>query len=49
MFADVKIYDFGLLDNMYKEFAPGTAPAPVEELAQQIQTVAPAVNLWQNG
>ncbi|HSM82553.1 MAG TPA: NAD(P)H-dependent oxidoreductase [Nodosilinea sp.] len=38
VFADALEYDFGLLDRMYKEFAPGQAPAKMEELAEHIRT-----------
>ncbi len=30
---DPAVYEFPLLDKMYKEFDPGTAPAQLEELA----------------
>jgi NAD(P)H-dependent FMN reductase len=38
VFADALEYDFGLLDRMYKEYEPGQAPAPMEELAEHIRT-----------
>lgn len=38
VFADAQVYDFGLLDRMYKEFEPGQAPAKMEELAEHIRT-----------
>jgi NAD(P)H-dependent FMN reductase len=33
-FVDPLEYELPLLDRMYKEFAPGSAPAPMEKLAQ---------------
>jgi len=38
VFADAQVYDFGLLDRMYKEHEPGQAPAQMEELAEHIRT-----------
>jgi len=38
VFADAQVYDFGLLDRMYKEYEPGQAPAKMEELAEHIRT-----------
>lgn len=35
--VDAKEYDFPLLDKMYKEFEPGTAPAKMESLAGKIK------------
>jgi NAD(P)H-dependent FMN reductase len=32
-FVDAKDYDLPLLDRMYKEYDPGTAPEPMEEIA----------------
>lgn len=38
VFADAQVYDFGLLDRMYKEHEPGQVPATMEELAEHIRT-----------
>ncbi len=35
-FIDPKIYNFPLLDKMYKEYEKGSAPEPFEEVAQMI-------------
>ncbi len=35
--VDAKVVDLPLLDRMYKEFAPGSAPAQMEELAGKIK------------
>ena len=35
---DAQEYNFGLLDRMYKEYEPGTAPARMEQLAEMIRT-----------
>lgn len=33
-FIDPKIYELPLIDRMYKEFAPGTAPAPMQKISE---------------
>jgi NAD(P)H-dependent FMN reductase len=38
VFADALVYDFGLLDRMYKEYGPDQAPTKMEELAEHIRT-----------
>jgi NAD(P)H-dependent FMN reductase len=35
---DAKVLDLPMLDRMYKEYAPGSAPAPLEGLAQKIKS-----------
>jgi NAD(P)H-dependent FMN reductase len=34
---DAKAIDLPMLDRMYKEYPPGTAPAPLQQLADQIK------------
>jgi NAD(P)H-dependent FMN reductase len=36
-FIDAKVINLPMLDRMYKEYKPGTAPAALEELAQKIK------------
>ena len=36
-FIDAKAVDLPMLDRMYKEYKPGTAPAALEDLAQKIK------------